>query len=409
MSATLADYRQIIGADIIEELRVIAGRVRHRSCQHINAEPVGGEVAGALTRLIPFMRELGLEIRWNVLKGDEQFHSASRTLLRALGGKEEVITDALVETYASTMEMNYREIGLTGDILFVHDPMPAGLVRFKSQSDRRWIWSGHTDLSHAQSSAWAFLRPLIEQYDAALFSVLDFALPMSIPQYIVPPSVDPLSERNRELSPEAVRTALERFDIDPARPIILQVARFGRRQNPHGMIAAYRSVKGETDCQLVLAGEGPADDPDDIQLLAELQAQAAADPDIHVLPLPPFSDLAINALVRGATIVMHIPLRGESGVTVMESMWKRKPVIGSAVGGIQRQIAGGFTGYLVHSAEQAARRASQLLSDPEKCRKMGENGYLFVRQNFLLTRQVKDYLLVMMALDYPRQDVIFLA
>jgi trehalose synthase len=196
--------------------------------------------------------------------------------------------------------------------------------------------------------------------------------------------------------------------LDPERPILTQISRFDRLKDPLGVIAAYKMVKRRHNCQLVLAGGGAPDDPEGNQVLEEVREAAGDDPDIHVLLLPPFSDLEINALVRGSTIVFQKSIKEGFGLTVSEALWKRKPVIGGAVGGIRLQVINGLTGFLVHSPEGAAQRADQLLRDAALRERIGENGHQQVRQNFLLTRHVKDYMLVMLALDHPGEDIVHL-
>jgi trehalose synthase len=256
---------------------------------------------------------------------------------------------------------------------------------------------------------WEFLRPYVERYDAAVFSMPDFAHQLPVPQFLVAPSIDPLADKNKELEPAYIMRVLEKYRLDAERPILTQISRFDRLKDPLGVIAAYRLVKKRQDCQLVLAGGGAPDDPEGEQVLREVQEAAAGDPDIHVLQLPPFSDLEINALVRGSTVVLQKSIREGFGLTVSEAMWKKKPVIGGAAGGIKLQIMNSVTGFLVHSPEGAANRISQLLANPELRRRLGENGYQQVKQNFLLTRHIKDYLLLMLALDHPQEHVIQLA
>lgn len=407
MTATLGDYERVVGAEAAEELRMIAARVRGRRCQHVNATPVGGEVAEQLTRLVPLMRELGIETAWDAIKGDEQFFAVTRALNQALLGKPGLLSPAMLDTYRAAMEMNLRDLDFSGDAVFIHDPQPAGLVQRKREIGRRWLWHVHMDLSKPDPAAWEFLRPWVECYDALLFSMPEFGTRAAVPQFIVPPGIDPLSDRNKELDPEEVRRVLESHQLDPARPIIVQISRFDRAADPLGVIAAYRTIRRQHDCQLVLAGDDRIDDPENFSVLSEVEGLAAGDPDIHVILLPAFSDLEVNALVRGSTFVMHKSIREGFGIAVSEAMWKGKAVIGGTAGGIKRQIVNGFTGFVVFSPEGAAHRALQLLKDPELCRRMGENGRLHVRHNFLLTRQLRYYLLLLLALDYPEQDVIF--
>jgi trehalose synthase len=408
MSIQLQDYQEVAGPGVIEELRVLAARVAGRRMQHINSTPVGGGVAEILTRLVPLLRELGLEASWDVIKGDQAFFGVTKAFHNALHGKPEEITPQMFEIFRANTEANLRDINFTGDVIFVHDPQPAGLILRKAEIARNWVWRCHIDVSAPQPDVWNFLRPYVEQYDAAIFSMPDFAQRLPIVQFRVAPSIDPLSDKNKPLERSYITGVLEKYNIDPGRPILTQVSRFDRFKDPLGVIAAYRLVRKRFKCQLVLAGGGAPDDPEGEEVLREVQEAAADDPDIHVLLLPPFSDLEINALVRASTIVLQKSIREGFGLTVSEALWKKKPVIGGAVGGIKLQIVDGVTGFLVHSAEGAANRIAQMLGDRRLREKLGENGYLHVRQNFLLTRHVKDYLLTMLALEHPHESVVYL-
>ncbi len=408
MQVTLQDYQEVVGAGDIEELRVLADRVRGRRMQHINSTPVGGGVAEILTRIVPLMRELGLDASWDVIKGDQTFFNVTKAFHNALHGEVEEITPEMFDAFRATTEMNLREVNFTGDVIFIHDPQPVGLIARKRDIGRGWVWRCHIDVSAPQMDVWDFLHPYIEQYNAAVFSMPDFARELPIPQYRIAPSIDPLSDKNRPLEEPYVAHILEKYGIDPELPLVTQISRFDRLKDPLGVIAAYRIVKKRTDCQLVLAGGGAADDPEGDQVLHEVREAAEGDPNIHVLLLPPYSDLEINALVRASTVVVQKSIREGFGLTVSEALWKKKPVVGGAVGGIKLQIVNGFTGFLVHSPEGAAERIAQLLRDRKLRERLGENGYLHVKQNFLVTRNLKDYLLTILALEHPGESVIYL-
>ncbi len=408
MDITLQDYQEVVGPGVIEELRVLAGRVGERRMQHINSTSVGGGVAEILTRMIPLFRELGVNATWDVIKGDQAFFNVTKAFHNALHGKAEEITGDMYQIFRATTEMNLAEINLTGDVVFIHDPQPAGLIQRKKEAPRGWVWRCHIDVSTPQAAVWNFLRPYIEQYDAAIFSMPDFAQQLPLPQFRIAPSIDPLSDKNKPLDAKYVESVFEKYHIDLDRPVLTQISRFDRLKDPLGVIDAYRLVKRRRKCQLVLAGGGAPDDPEGEQVLHEVQAAAAGDPDIHVLLLPPFSDLEINALVRGSTVIIQKSIREGFGLTVSEALWKKKPVIGSAVGGIKLQVIDGVTGFLVYSIEGAANRVALLLGDQKLCERMGENGFEHVKQNFLVTRQVKDYLLTMLALEHPRESVVHL-
>jgi trehalose synthase len=408
MSTLLEAYEQVVGSEVVDELRVLAERLKGRRFQNINSTAVGGGVAEILTRLVPLLRELGVDARWDVMRGDDAFFAVTKAFHNALHGSREVISPGMLNVYRATTEMNLRQIDFSGDVICIHDPQPAALVSRRREVGHRWVWRCHIDVSNPDPPAWDFLRPYVAQYDAAVFSMPDFAQQLPIPQYMVAPSIDPLSDKNKELDEDAIAAVFEKYGIDRRRPILTQISRFDRLKDPLGVIAAYRMVKRRNDCQLVLAGGGATDDPEGAAVLAEVREAAAHDPDIHVLLLPPFSDLDINALVRGSTVVFQKSIKEGFGLTVSEALWKGKPVIGGAVGGIKQQVVDGITGFLVHSPEGAGNRAAELLFDPELCRRLGENGREHVKQNFLVTRHVKDYLLLMIALDHPGEHVVLL-
>ena len=408
MTTSLDSYRSVVGPEVVDELVHLAGRVRNRRLQHINSTAVGGGVAELLTRLVPLFRELGIETIWDVIKGDEAFFAVTKAFHNALHGEKTVITEEMFEVFRETTSMNLRDLGQMGDFVVIHDPQPAGLIAKKPQTGGHWVWRCHIDVSTPNPKVWSFLRPLVEQFEGSIYSMPEFSQKLPIPQFMVPPSIDPLSDKNRELSDDAITAVLEKHGLDPERPIITQISRFDRLKDPVGVIQSYRLIKRRYDCQLVLAGGGATDDPEGEQVLQEVRQAANDDPDVHVLLLPPFSDLEINALVRGSTIIMQKSLKEGFGLTVTEALWKCRPVIGGSVGGIKLQLLNGVTGFLVHSPEGAANRAIELLGDESLRRVIGSNGHQHVRENFLTTRHVRDYLLLMLAMEHRDTDITLL-
>lgn len=408
MSEHLEDYREIVGAQVIDELLLLADRVRHRSLHHINSTSVGGGVAEILSRMVPLLRDLGIETRWDVIKGNQAFFAVTKAFHNALHGGNEAVTKEMLQVFRDTTEMNLKDFDTFGDVVMVHDPQPAGLITRKSKIGGRWLWRCHIDVSTPDPRVWGFLQQYVSQYDASIFSMPDFAQRLPIPQFMVPPSIDPLSDKNRDLSDTDVRAVVERYELDPERPILTQISRFDRLKDPFGVLQAYRLVRRHHDCQLLLAGGGATDDPEGQEVLQEVREAAGDDPDIHVLELPPFSDLDINALVRGSTVVIQKSIKEGFGLTVTEALWKRKPVIGGAVGGIKLQLLNGVTGFLVHSPEGAANRVIELLADRELRQAIGDAGHRYVKDNFLTTRHIRDYLLLMLAMENEDTDLSLL-
>ena len=405
MSNRLEDYRQIVGSQVIDELLMLADRVRHLRLQHINSTSVGGGVAEILTRMVPLLRDLGIDTTWDVIKGNQAFFGVTKAFHNALHGGEETITEEMFEVFRATTAMNLADLDTYGDVIVVHDPQPAGLIARKPDVGGRWLWRCHIDVSTPDPRVWGFLQDYVAQYDASIFSMPDFAQKLAIPQYMVPPSIDPLGDKNRDLPADDVRAVVERYGLDPDRPILTQISRFDRLKDPLGVMRAYRMVRRRHDCQLLLAGGGASDDPEGAEVLREVREAAGNDPDIHVLELPPFSDLDINALVRGSTIVMQKSIKEGFGLTVTEALWKKKPVIGGAVGGIRLQLLNGVTGFLVHSPEGAANRAVTLLGDATLRDAVGAAGHEHVKKNFLTTRHIRDYLLLMLAMEHEDTDL----
>ena len=384
-------YRGMAPKGTVEFLLRLAERVRGRRFLHVNSTRSGGGVAEILHRLVPMMADVGIAADWQAIEGDPEFFATTKAFHNALQGTEQVLTDEMLEHYGKVNRANAEHLRPAGDLVLIHDPQPAALIEARPP-EGKWAWRCHIDLSTPQRRVWSFLRRFVLRYDAAVFSLPAFAQQLPIPQFLVYPSIDPLAEKNRRMSKTEAAKVLRSLQIPDDRPILLQVSRFDRFKDPVGVINAYRIVKRYHDVRLVLAGGGAADDPEGAQVLAEVREAAGRDPDIFVLDLPPDAHLQINALQRAATLVLQKSTREGFGLTVAEAMWKGKPVIGGATGGITAQIVYGVTGYTVNSVEGAAYRIRYLLNNPALMRRMGEAGREHVRRNFLITRHLRDYL-----------------
>lgn len=390
-------YAAVVGDSEIGALRVFARQLQNRRVKMVNSTAVGGGVAEILNRLVPLLDELGVSTRWEVLKGGEQFFAVTKGFHNALHGAPYDGRADWFDVFLATNRENLHHLQFDEDFVVIHDPQPVALVEARDGSKSRWLWRCHIDLSHPSREVWEFLRPFVERYDASIFSSPAFTQGLKIPQYLVHPTIDPLADKNRELPPEALREVLERFGIDPRRPILTQISRFDRLKGPVGVIQAYKMVRKHTDCQLVLAGGGASDDPEGEAVLNEVKEAAGNDPDVHILNLPPWSHLEINALQRASTIVIQKSLREGFGLTVSEALWKGKPVVASAVGGIPTQVIHKLTGMLVHSVEGTAYQIRFLLSNPALAKKLGENGREHVKENFLITHNLKRYMLLFLS------------
>jgi len=389
---TLDQYSALLGAAEVEELRTLAHALEGASVDMVNSTAVGGGVAEMLIRILPLLRELGLEAHWQVMEGNTEFFDVTKAIHNALHGGPWRGGDAGFDIFRECNRQNRDKLKLEGRFVVIHDPQPAPFIESRRENGSNWFWRCHIDLSHPHPTVWEFLAQWVHRYDGAIFSSPSFARQLPVPQYLFYPSIDPLSDKNRELEPDFIQRVVTSFQVDPERPILTQISRFDRLKDPVGVIRSYRLVKRYFDCQLVLAGGGAADDPEGNKVLAETRAEANNDADIHVIELPAAAPLEVNALQRASTIVIQKSLREGFGLTVAEALWKKKPVVASAVGGIPVQVIHKHTGLLAHSVEGTAYQIRFLLSHPEIGRKLGEQGHEHVRENFLITGNVRRYL-----------------
>jgi trehalose synthase len=404
--AKLSDYVPIVGQENIDQLFRLAKRLKGKSIVHVNSTQTGGGVAEILKSLVPLMNELGIDTRWVVINGNGKFFEVTKAFHNALQGNKVNLSEEMFRSYIETNEKNAHHLNLEGDVVIIHDPQPVSLIEHRKKQGK-WVWRCHIDVSRPERKVWRFLREYIVKYDASIFSVSKFAHNLPHPQYLILPSIDPLSEKNMPLSQFEVRDILKNHGIKKDKPTLVQISRFDRFKDPFGVIDAYHLVKRDTDCQLILAGGGASDDPEGEMVLKEVEEKVKDDPDIRILVLPPTAHKDINAIQRCADIILQKSLKEGFGLSVTEGMWKEKPVIGGAVGGIVEQIYNYQTGFLVHSVEGAAYRIRYLLYHKNMAKKLAKNAKEYVRRSFLITRHLRDCLSLLIALDHPGEGYIF--
>lgn len=398
----LEDYAGIVGHGQLDTLRFLAKDLKGKTVKMVNSTAVGGGVAEMLNRLVPLLSELEVPAHWDVITGGNDFFEITKAFHNALHGTPYELTKAAREIFLMYNEQNRKRMQFEEEMVVIHDPQPVGLIRSRSKSPASWVWRCHIDLSNPDPKVWEFLRPFVEEYDAAIFSSQSFARQLPIPQYLFYPCIDPLSEKNKELSDAEIQHVCDDFGIDRSRPIVTQVSRFDRLKDPVGVVHAFKLAKKYVDCQLVLAGGGATDDPEGAVVLQEVKDAAGNDPDVIILDLPPWCAFEINAIQRASTIVVQKSLKEGFGLTVTEALWKGKPTIAGAVGGIPNQIIHKLTGVLVHSVEGCAFQIRYLLTHPEFARSIGVNGREHVKENFLMTTNVKRWLLLFRLLEQAK-------
>lgn len=412
MTLTLGLYESVAGAAAIGQLRQLASALRGKRVVHVNSTRSGGGVAEILAWLIDLMNDLGLIASWEVIEGNDAFFRVTKAMHNGMQGIPADLTHAGQRAYHETNVNNaerLRPILEEADFVFIHDPQPAAQLALCPRRRGKWVWRCHIDASHPHRPVWKFLRDIVKDYDASIFSTPQFAQPLPHPQFIIAPSIDPLSPKNRDLTPEEIERVRARFGLSPHLPLLVQVSRFDRFKDPVGVIRAYKLVSRFAPVQLVLAGGGATDDPEGAAVLEEVKDEAGDDPNIHVLFLPGDAHTEINALQRLADIVIQKSTREGFGLTVTEGLWKARPVIGGDTGGIRLQVFNHHTGFLVNSPEGAALRIRHLLQHREQRLAMGARGREFVRENFLLTRHLREYLTLMLGLSQGLQDRLLAA
>ncbi|MBN1298939.1 MAG: glycosyltransferase [Actinobacteria bacterium] len=402
----LSDYKEIVGKKYIEQLYHLASFTKGKKVIMVNSTRTGGGVAEILHRLIPLINELGIECHWKIINGDNGFFKITKNIHNALQGNRICFSREELEYYLEINRKNSKDIDLDADIVVIHDPQPLPIINFYNSQNAKWVWRCHIDLSKPDLALWKHLRNYINQYDASIFSISKFSRKLPHRQFLILPSIDPLSDKNKDLSQEKISEVLESFNIKNDRPIILQVSRFDRFKDPAGVIEAYRLVKKEINCQLILAGGVASDDPEGLEVLEEVRTAAGSDPDIHILLLEPDSNIEINALQRAADVVIQKSLKEGFGLVVSEALWKEKPVVGGAVGGITTQIKNYHNGFLVYSIEGAAYRIRYLLNRPHMAKIMGRHAKMFAHENFLITRHLRDYLSLFIILYSGNKNII---
>jgi trehalose synthase len=406
---SLEDYRPIIGDAQTDEIHRLSEPFKGARVLHINATAFGGGVAELLNSLVPLMNDVGLHAEWQVMQGADEFYQVSKALHNSLQGMQISWKPEMWEIWKKYNILNAELFEGQYDYVIVHDPQPAGLLHFLQEAgvqtkNTRWIWRCHIDSTDAQPEAWNYLRPYIESYETAVFTLKQFVKKdLAGPRiWVIPPAIDPLSEKNVPISQEAIREVLTRFNVDPDRPLVVQASRMDAWKDPLGVLEAYNQIKHLVPgVQLVFLVAIANDDPEGWAYYDQTVEKAGGDPDVHILPniLNDIGDHEVNAFQAGAQVVVQKSLREGFGLSVTEALWKSRPVVAGKVGGIPLQVVHGRTGYLVSTPSECAKWILHLLQNPERADQLGRQGRDHARRNFLITRYMKDYLRVFRALD----------
>ncbi len=380
----LHDYEEILGKERIHSIKNLASKLEGKTIQHINSTAAGGGVAEILKRLVPLMEDVGLRVIWDVMEGTPEFFRVTKVFHNAFHGQQVEVTQEMMDLYRRVNRRNQDIIRQDADFVILHDQQPLGLTEVRSGHSGTWIWYCHIDPVDCDPRVWNFLRPMVTWCDASVYHLPEYVKDADKRHYIMPPAIDPLAEKNRDLTDQEIESVFDRLGIPRDLPLLMQVSRFDWLKDPIGVVGAFHLVRQEIPCRLVLAGGGASDDPEGVQVLEAVLREAADDPDIFIRELPSGSDLEINALQRAAAIIIQKSVREGFGLTVTEGLWKGRPLVASPVGGIKTQVLQEETGLQAQAVEEVASAAVRLLNDPKLADRLGTAGKEHVRDNFIL-------------------------
>jgi trehalose synthase len=384
----IEDYEPLIGRENVERIRAKAGKFKGLRVANFNSTYYGGGVAEMLSSLTLLMNSMGLRTEWRVIQGTPDFFTITKKMHNALQGGEIDLSSIKKQIYEQVIYENSVRNFIEHDFVIVHDPQPLPLIDHYEKKCP-WIWRCHVDLSRPNAEVWNYLRRWIDKYDAAIISCPEYKHEMKPPQYVFMPAINPFNIKNRRLSDQEIDERLAHYKIPTDLPLVAQISRFDPWKDPVGVVKAFNLARKEVEARLVLLGNFATDDPEGSEIYESLRSFQ----DERVLILTSGDDTAlVNALQTRAAVVLQKSLREGFGLTVAEAMWKGTPVIGGNVGGIRYQIENGVNGFLVSSIEEAAARIVQLLKDKKLRDEMGKKARETVRQKFLLTRYVEQYL-----------------
>lgn len=398
---TIADYKGIANDGVLTEIGEKAQQLQHATMVHVNATNYGGGVAEILDNFVLLMNDLGIRTDWRVLHGTPEFFEVTKKFHNALQGKEVEFSQEELDLYEFTNSKFARFAFLDHEFVIIHDPQPCGLGRYVPHV-RPWVWRCHIDLTQPSTQAWEFLKPFIEEYERMIVSSEGYKNgSLTVPQQIIHPSIDPISPKNMELSEEVIEECLHAFQVPTDKPIITQVSRFDPWKDPVGVLKVYDRVREQTDCRLVFCYNMASDDPEGVRIYDQMLNEAETYLERgEVLFVRGDDPILVNALQAGSDVVLQKSTREGFGLTVTEAMWKRTPVVASNVGGIPLQILDQETGFLVdpEDYDEVADRVVRLLEDPDLAARIGHQAQEHVREHFLITRHILDYLNLMLGI-----------
>lgn len=392
---SLDDYRELVGDKIIGEIHRKASRLQGKTIVHVNSTFMGGGVAEILNSLVPLMNDIGIKADWRTLHGTPDFFTITKKFHNALQGDPINLTEIKKQLYAQTNETFCSYCHIDDDCVIVHDPQPLPIIKYCKKT-QPWIWRCHVDLTEPNEELWEYLKGFLLRYDMVILSNEKYKKEdLPVEQRIIYPSIDPLSLKNKGLSEGDILKYVRKAGIPTDKPVITQVSRMDQWKDPEGLLDVFKLVKERVDCRLVYCYDLALDDPEGMEVYSRVQRKANRLTEKgDVLFVVGNSEILVNAIQRFSTVVVQNSIREGFCLAVTEALWKEKPVVATNVGGIPLQVKDGQNGFLVepHDTKSCADRLIQILQNPDMAKQMGRKGKKIVRDNFLITRSLLDYL-----------------
>jgi trehalose synthase len=384
---SVEDYEPMIGFEAVERITRKAQRLRGLRVVNISSTFYGGGVAEMLSSGTLLARSAGIRADWRLIQGSPDFFSVTKKFHNALQGADINFTDLKKEIYEEVMLQNAARMDLDCDFVIVHDPQPLPLITYHRRTCP-WIWRCHVDLSQPNPEVWNYLKQYVEQYDAVILSLPEYARELKLPQVFIMPAIDPFSVKNIELSESEINDRLDHYGIPDDLPIVTQISCYDRWKDPEGVIEAFKIARKQVPATLVLLGNIATDDPEGQEVFESVLEHK--EERIQILTVE--DSALVNALQRRAAVVLQKSVREGFGLTVTEAMWKGAAVIGGNCGGIKHQIQDGVNGFLVSSIEEAAAAMVRILKDRSIKERLGKEAQKSVEKRFLMSRELEQLL-----------------
>ena len=390
----LKNYKKIVGKEAIQAIHRKAEALENKHIVFINSTHHGGGVAELLNSTVVLFNEIGLDLGWRILHGTPDFFTITKKFHNALQGESINLSERKKEIYFETNKRFSSFTHLDHDLVIVHDPQPLPLISCYKKK-QPWIFRCHIDLTNSNPIVWDYLKGFVKKYDHFVVSRNQYKKTLNIPQSVIWPAIDPLSEKNKTVRSKTVEKYIGKYGLELNKPIVSQVSRFDKWKDPIGVIKVFEDARSKMDCQLVLLGSFASDDPEGQNLFEKLEKRVKKSKyckDIHLISIA--NDFLVNCVQRASSVVVQKSSREGFGLTISEALYKGTPVVASNVGGIPLQVIDGVNGFLhkPNETKSFSKSVIKIMKDEKLRNELGANGKEHIKNNFLITRLMTDWL-----------------